>query len=315
MTLILFIIGLFLLIKGADLLVEGASSIAKRFKVSDMAIGLTVVAFGTSMPELAVSLAASIGGNTEISIGNVLGSNIANILLILGVCACIVPITIHKETVLKELPFAMLAVAALFFLALDLWLGNGTSNLLSRGDGLVLLLFFGIFMYYTFGIAKRGDVETDSIHSLPAWKSVLFIVLGLAGLVVGGKWLVDGAVDIALFFGMSQTLVGLTVVAVGTSLPELATSLAAARKGRPEIAVGNVVGSNIFNVLWILGVSAVVAPLPYSRFNIEDTLITLGVTIVATAIILIGTRHVLTRFNGLLFLLGYVGYVVYIVIR
>ena len=262
-TLILFAIGVLLLLKGANWLVEGASSLAHRLRISDLAIGLTVVAFGTSTPELIVNIVASIRGNADIAIGNVVGSNIANILLILGITAIIAPIAVQKSTILKEIPLSLLAGIVLYFMANDALIDGYQLSELGRGDGLVFLCFFLIFLYYTFGI-RHGEQEqgiTKTVMSL--WQAVLLVVMGLAGLVVGGHFCVETAQDIALALGVSEALIGLTIVAVGTSLPELMTSVVAAIKNKPDIAVGNVVGSNIFNIFWILGVSALIKPLPF----------------------------------------------------
>jgi cation:H+ antiporter len=231
-TYFLFLLGFVLLIKGADFLVDGASAIAKRFNVSDLVIGLTVVAFGTSTPELFVNIVASARGNTEIAIGNVLGSNICNILLILGISAVIYPLSVSKGTVWKEIPFSLLAVIVLGLMANDRVIDGDGSSLLTRIDGLMLLAFFTIFLYYSFSIAKaiEGLDEHVAVKTTGFNKSYLLVIAGLIGLTLGGKWIVDGAVILARSFGMSESLVGLTIVAVGTSLPELATSAMAAHK-------------------------------------------------------------------------------------
>lgn len=265
MVYILFVIGFVLLIKGADFLVEGASSIAKRNRIPEIVIGLTIVSFGTSMPELIVNLLASFDGSSELAIGNVLGSNIANVLLILGVAALIKPLPIHKSIYFTELPISLFATVLLGFLAnADLFV-DVKGLTLSRYDGTILLFFFGLFMTYIYVVAQSKDEidEADQTNMLPRTKSILYIIGGSIGLFIGGKWVVDGAFEIALFFGLSETFIGLTVVAVGTSLPELVTSAVAARKGQSDMAVGNVVGSNIFNILWILGISSIIRPLPF----------------------------------------------------
>ena len=264
LTYFLLIIGFIIIIKGADLLVDGASSIAKKLNVSDLVIGLTVVAFGTSAPELFVNVFASIQGNSEIAIGNILGSNIANILLILGVAAIIFPLSVQSTTVWKEIPFSLLAALILGVLVNDHLIDHKENSELTRGDGLVLIGFFIIFMYYIFSIAKKSENTTiGDLKQLSNFRSVSYILLGLTGLVLGGTWIVNGAIEIAGKFGVSEYLIGLTVVAVGTSLPELATSAVAAYKKNTDIAIGNVVGSNIFNIFWVLGISAVIKPLPF----------------------------------------------------
>lgn len=312
---LLFVIGFFLLIKGADLLVDGSASIAKKLKISNIVIGLTIVAFGTSAPEFIVNIFASIQGNSEIAIGNILGSNIANILLILGISAVIYPITAKKNTVLKEIPLSLLAIIVLGIIANDRIIDGGTFSGITRIDGLVLLSFFIIFMYYTFGIAKIDeDIAGDEIKVFSYPKAILYILLGLVGLVVGGKWIVDGAVKIAEFFNISQSLIGLTVVAVGTSLPELATSAIAAYKKQSDIAIGNVVGSNIFNIFWILGASAVIRPLPFSETSNGDVAMTVFASIVLLLVMFIGKRHVIERWQGVFMIMAYIAYVVLLVL-
>ena len=317
LTYILFIIGFVFLIKGADFLVDGASSIARRFNVSDLVIGLTVVAFGTSTPELFVNIVASARGNTDIAIGNVLGSNICNILLILGISAVIYPLSVSKGTVWKEIPFSLLAVIVLGLMANDRVLDGGESSLLTRIDGLVLLAFFTIFLYYSFSIAKpiEGLDEHVPVKTSGLVKSFLLVIAGLIGLSLGGKCIVDGAVTLARSFGMSESLVGLTIVAVGTSLPELATSAMAAYKKNVEIAVGNVIGSNIFNIFFVLGISATIKPLPFQvKSNLD-----IGVVIVSSLLLFLfmftGKKRSLDRWEGIVFLILYGGYLTFLIIR
>lgn len=319
MIYLLFIIGFALLVKGADLLVDGAAAIAKRFRVSNIVIGLTIVAFGTSMPELTVNLFASIQGNTEIAIGNIIGSNIANILLILGIAAMIYPLTCKKNTVRKEIPLSLLAALLVGVAANDVLIDHGTSSALTRGDGLMLIAFFIIFMYYTFGIARSEESETEtteevSVAPRSTTRSVLFILGGLVLLVVGGKWIVDGAVAIATMFGVSQSIIGLTIVAVGTSLPELATSAVAAYKKQSDIAIGNVVGSNIFNIFWILGLSAVIRPLPIQVTSNRDIAMAAIASLILFIALFIGKRHVIERWQGAVMVLMYAAYVVAVVV-
>lgn len=313
---ILLIIGFLLLIKGANYLVQGASSIARRWNVSDLVIGLTVVAFGTSTPELFVNIIASVQGNTDIAIGNVLGSNIANVLLILGVSSVIYPLTVTKGTVWKEIPLSLLAAFLLGFLANDALIDKRDFSALTRIDGLVLLSFFVIFMYYSFGIAKKIEGMEEhvptKVHGLI--KSLLLLMLGLTGLTLGGKWIVDGAVRLALNFGMSQALVGLTIVAVGTSLPELATSAMAAYKKNVEIAVGNVVGSNIFNIFFVLGISSTLKALPFRTRNNLDIGVVILSSILLFAYMFTGRRRSLDRLEGGVFVVLYVGYLAFLII-
>ncbi len=314
-TYLLFIIGFYFLVKGADLLVEGSAAIAKKLKISSIVIGLTIVAFGTSAPEFIVNIFASVQGNSEIAIGNILGSNIANILLILGISAMIYPITAKKNTVIKEIPLSLLAIVVLGLMANDLIIdGEGISNL-TRIDGFILLCFFIIFLYYTFGITKSDkDIVEEEIKTLSYLKATLFILLGLAGLVLGGKWIVDGAVKIAEFFNVSQSLIGLTIVAIGTSLPELATSAVAAYRKQSDIAIGNVVGSNIFNIFWILGASAAIRPLPFNVGSNTDIAMTILASIILFIVMFIGEKRVIERWQGGFMVSTYIGYVVFLVL-
>jgi cation:H+ antiporter len=314
---VLFILGFIFLIKGADLLVDGASAIAKRFNVSNLVIGLTVVAFGTSTPELFVNLVASAKGNTDIAIGNVLGSNTCNVLLILGISAVIYPLSVSKGTVWKEIPFSLLAVIVLGLMANDRAIDGAGSSMLTRIDGLVLLAFFTIFLYYSFSIAKaiEGMEEHVPVKTTGFSKSILLVMTGLIGLTLGGKWIVDGAVTLAKSFGMSESLVGLTIVAVGTSLPELATSAMAAYKKNVEIAVGNVVGSNIFNLFFVLGISATIKPLPFQAKSNLD----IGVVILSGLLLFLsmftGQKRLLDRWEGIVLLFLYGGYIAYLIIN
>jgi cation:H+ antiporter len=314
---ILLILGFPLLIKGADLLVKGASSIARRFNVSDLVIGLTVVAFGTSTPELFVNLFASAQGNAGIAIGNVLGSNISNTFLILGVSALIFPLSVTSGTVWKEIPLSLLAALLLGIMANDVFIDGGAISILTRIDGLVFLAFFIIFIYYTASIARKveGLSEHTPMKQHGSGKAVLMVLGGLVGLSLGGMWIVDGAVKLATVMGVSQSLVGLTIVAVGTSLPELATSAVAAYRRNTDIAVGNVVGSNIFNIFFVLGLSAVVRPIPvFTRVNID-----IGVVILANILLFItmftGKKRSLDRWEGAVFVLLYIAYIMILILR
>lgn len=316
-TYILFIIGFIILIKGAGLLVDGASSLAKKLKISALVIGLTVVAFGTSMPELFVNLFASFQGKAEIAIGNILGSNIANILLILGISAIIYPLTVTKGTVWKEIPFSLLAALTMGIMANDVLIDKSGSNVLTRIDGLVLIGFFIIFLYYTFGIAKNQnpDDKENNVKIYKTTTSLMMIILGLGFLALGGKWIVDGAMALATLLGVSQSLIGLTIVAVGTSLPELATSAVAAYKKNSDIAVGNIVGSNIFNIFWVLGLSALIKPLPFTPSSGLD----IGMTVFATLLLFlwmfIGKKRVLQPWQGMVFLMIYFAYILILIFK
>lgn len=314
---VLLPLGFLLLIKGADFLVDGASSVAARYGVSSLMIGLTIVALGTSMPELVVNIFASVQGNTDIAIGNILGSNIANILLVLGVSSIIFPLAVTKGTVWKEIPFSLLAIVVLGLMVSDTVIDGGTFSGLTRIDGFVFIAFFIIFLYYTFGISgvdRAGEVE-PLVHKHSVSRAILLIVLGLFGLTVGGKWIVDAAVALATLFGVSEALIGLTVVAIGTSLPELATSAVAAYRENVDIAVGNIVGSNIFNVFWILGVSATISPLPFSELMMNDVFVTIAATVALFVLLFVGKRHVLERSQGVWLVVAYIAYIVYVVMR
>ena len=311
MTFIAMIAGFVLLIKGADFLVEGASSVARRLRVSDLVIGLTVVAFGTSTPELFVNIFASIQGSTEIAIGNVVGSNIANILLILGVSAIIYPLSVTRGTVWKEIPFSLLAAVVLGIVANDRMIDHASASAITRIDGLMLLCFFGIFLYYSASIAKETENATSRAltEKTGIVKSGLMIATGLAGLTLGGKWIVDGAVKLAAAFGMSQSLIGLTIVAVGTSLPEFATSAVAAYKKNTDIAVGNVVGSNIFNIFFVLGMSSVIRPLPFQASLNRDVGMTVFSSMLLFLFMFTGKKRSLDRWEGMFFLVFYGAYI------
>jgi cation:H+ antiporter len=316
LTYSLTIFGFVLVIAGAHFLVNGARSMARKLKVSELVIGLTVVAFGTSLPELFVNIIASIKGNAGIALGNILGSNIANILLILGISGIIFPLAVTKGTVWKEIPLSLLAALLLGILANDKLINDAHFSALTRIDGLVLIAFFIVFMYYTFGIAHEtsglGEYLPREEHKIGG--SVFFIILGLAFLIIGSRWIVTGAVALASSLGVSEIVIGLTIVAVGTSVPELATSAVAAYKRSPEIAIGNIVGSNIFNIFFILGISSIIRPIPFeTKVNID-----VGVLIVANLLLFFsmftGKKKVLDRWESVLFLMIYAGYIFFVVV-
>lgn len=308
--------GVVAIVLSAGWLVEGASSIARRFGVSDLVVGLTIVAFGTSAPELTVNVFSALEGSTDIAVGNILGSNIGNIFLILGISAIIHPLVIQKNTTWKEIPLSLLAAVVLGIVANDKWIDKSTSgNFVSAIDGLVLLAFFTIFLVYTFEIARQQTSrETENeAKPLAVWKAILYVVFGLLGLYFGGKYFVQGAISVATQLGMSERLIGLTIVAIGTSLPELATSVVAAYKKNADIAVGNVVGSNIFNIFFILGTTALIKPLPFSEASNFD----IGATILASLLLFLTTmtfgRKKIDRVEGVVFLLIYAAYLFYII--
>lgn len=318
LDIVLLVVGFFLLIKGADKLVDGSASIAKKFGLSSLVIGLTIIAFGTSAPELIVNILASLNGNSDIGMGNVVGSNIANILLILGVTAALSTIKVHDSITQKQIPFSVLAVVALFILTNGAFFDGGYApSVLTRSGGLILILFFIIFLYYTFSIAKGGKKEKGEgeIKVYKNWKSALFIIGGITALFLGGKFIVDGATSIARFFGLSEALIGLTIVAVGTSLPELAASVMAARKKQADMAIGNVVGSNIFNILWILGLSAVINPLNYNPVMNFDIFFLIYISILLIPLIYAGKKKYFTRVEGVVLLVLYAAYITFISIR
>jgi cation:H+ antiporter len=310
-------LGFGVVILGAHFLVNGASSLAKRLAVSELVIGLTVVAFGTSLPELSVNITASIKGNAGIALGNIFGSNIANIFLILGISSIIFPLAVTKGTVWKEIPLSLLAAILVGTLANDYLIDGNKFSALTRIDGLVLISFFIIFLFYSVSIS--GDVP-GAREQIPAKKYGLMRILilmtvGFFGLIVGSRWVVTGAAGLAEKLGVSQSLIGLTIVAVGTSLPELATSAMAAYKKNPDIAVGNVVGSNIFNIFFILGVSSIIRPIPFeagSNLNV-------GVAIAASLLLFVcmftGKKRMLDRWEGGIFLVLYVGYICFLIAK
>lgn len=314
LSIFLIVIGLGLLVLGGESLVRGAASIAKKLGIRPLVIGLTVVAFGTSMPEMVVNIFSVIKGTPDIAIGNIIGSNIANILIILGICALIYPLRVEKNTIWKEIPLALLAVVLVYIMGNDIFFDNASRNVLTRTDGLVLIGFFIVFIYYTFGISKvegsDGDTKT---YTWPL--STLFTLGGLILLILGGKVLVESAVDIARIAGLSEALIGLTVVAIGTSLPELITSIIATLHKQDDIAIGNVVGSNIFNVFWILGVTSTLSELPLSANASFDIAVSIFATFLLFLFMFLGTRQKIDRWQGATLLLAYLTYTGYLIVR
>ncbi|MDW7673554.1 MAG: calcium/sodium antiporter [Bacillota bacterium] len=318
MAYLLLLIGIILLIKGADFFVKGSSGIAKLLRVPPMLIGLTIVAFGTSSPEAAVSINASLKDISGIALGNVLGSNIFNIAFIVGLTALIAPLTVEKQTIRKEIPFTLLASIALIIMISDRTLQSINLNLVTRADGLILLLFFSIFLYYLFEMAKNSREKAMSEEEIPTNSysmgiNGIFAIGGLIGIIVGANLVVKGSTSIALQLGMSETLVGLTIVAVGTSLPELITSITAALKKESEIAIGNIVGSNIFNILFILGIAATIKPLTVDDKFLLDAFIMILYTFVL--FIFSTTCQKITRIEGIALFLSYIVYLTYIILR
>ena len=313
---ILFLVGgLALILFGANALTDGAAAVAKRFNISDLVIGLTIVAFGTSAPELVISSMAALGGSAEMAIGNVVGSNIFNVLMIIGVTSCVMPIKVEQGIMSKEIPLVILASLVITALANDILFDGGASNIISRIDGLILLGFFLIFLRYTFAIARNGgdEAEGEKIKGMPIWKSVLFIAGGLAGLIYGGELFVDGASGIATALGVSESIIGLTIVACGTSLPELATSVTAALKKNPGIAIGNVIGSNLFNIFFVLGCSATISPLPMGGINNVDMLVLISSTLLFWLVGWFFKKRTITRIEGALLVVCYITYTAFLI--
>ena len=309
LDILLFILGIVLIIVGANYLTEGASVLARCFGVSPLVVGLTIVAFGTSSPELVVSLVSALRGNSDIAIGNVIG----------GITALVTPITITRSTIRREMPLMLLACLVLSVMALDrIFSGIGeVENVLSRSEGIILLGFFLIFLTYTFAIAKDKPsdphVSSDPVKHYPLWLLIIFIIGGLASLIAGGELFVRSASSIARNLGMSEGFIGLTIVAAGTSLPELATSIAAALKKEPEIAVGNIVGSNIFNVFFILGTTATVTPIHIGGVSTLDfTMMSFAALLLYVFAVLFGQR-VIKRMEGAVLVLCFVLYTVYLI--
>ena len=313
-SLIKLIIGFALLVKGADIFVDGASSVAKKMRIPAFVIGLTIVAFGTSAPELAVSITAAMKGSNDIAIGNVVGSNIFNTLVVLGASAAITPIVVDKGMIKKDYPLSIFAAVLLGVLAMDTVFFKAETMTLGRVDGIILLIAFAGFMYMTVkaGLENRTE-EDEENEAMPIMKSLIFIVLGLVGIVIGGDVSVEGAKEIARFFGLSEAIIGLTIVALGTSLPELVTSVIAARKGESDIAVGNVIGSNIFNIFLILGVSATILPMTISSTYLYDMIMLIAV-MVLTYLPIAKTKKV-SRGMGITMVLVYAAYTAYLIMR
>ena len=309
------IIGFIFLISGAHHLIEGAASIAKQLHISELVIGLTIISIGTSAPELVVNILAAISGNNQITLGNVFGSNIANILLVLGVSGLIAPLTIPKSTVKIEIPFCLFITIILGILLNDHLFKNFT-NCLSFVDGVILIILLCVFLYYTYFIARSSGEEKGhdtKVYSLR--KSLIFIIIGSIGLALGGKFVVYGAVNIASVLGVSQALIGLSIVALGTSLPELFASAVATYKGKLDMAIGNVVGSNIFNILFILGISSIITTIEYPLFLNSDYLFVIISIFSLFIFMFLGKKHRLTRVEALLFLGTYIVYMIYIIQR
>lgn len=301
----LLVLGFVMLIKGADWFVDGAKGIAKRLKIPEIVIGLTIVAMGTSLPEASVSISSALKNSADLAVGNVLGSNILNILIILGITSMICPLAVKKNTCLIEMPFLVLMTVLLFVLGLD-----GKLNLI---DGIIFLVFFGIYLLYLLKSAKNNEEDTEEVQDKPVWKLLFALVVGMVIVIVGSNITVSAASDIAKALGVSERMIGLTVVALGTSLPELVTCIVAAKKKSADLAIGNIVGSNIFNILFVLGLTSVITVVPYQVLFLKDSLF----AILSSVMLLLGSlicKKKITRFMGFLFLVTYAIYFVVIVL-
>lgn len=309
MDYLLLVVGFVLLLKGADFFVEGSSSIAKRLRVPSLIIGLTIVAMGTSLPECAVSISAAIAGNTGVAVGNAVGSNIFNLMVVCGVCALFCPLIVSRGTLTGEFPFSVIVAVVLMVLG---WLGMTLGHI----DGFILLVLFAGFLLWMIRSAQKARNESeaeDEYEIRPIWQCIVYIVGGAAAIAAGGQIVVNAASAIATSFGMSQNLIGLTIVAFGTSLPELATSVVAARKHEVDMALGNVIGSNIFNILFVLGVAAAIHPMVFQMENIIDIIVLVVMSIIVLCFA--WTKQKLVRWEGFTMLVMYAAYVVYICLR
>ena len=322
--------GTILILGGANFLTDGASSLAKSWGITDLVIGLTVVAFGTSAPELVISVMSSIKGNAGIAIGNIVGSNIFNILVIVGCVALVSPIKVKRSYMSNEIPLVILSALVLFICANGVILDGDSMNQISRVDGLLMLLFFAIFMRYTLSIATEKQVtaptpeaaseavgveKADEVKTLPLWRSLLYVVGGLAALMYGGNLFVDGASGIARGLNVSETVIGLTIVAAGTSLPDLAASVAAALKNKPGLAVGNIIGSNIFNIFFVLGVASTVSPLPLGGITNLDFLVLIAACLLFWLFGWFFKKRTITRVEGAVLVACFIAYTVYLVVN
>lgn len=317
-SIVLIIVGFILLIKGADFLVDGASNIAQKFHIPEIIIGLTIVSIGTSMPELVVSVNSALHGHSDIAIGNVVGSNLANVMLILGLCAAIRPLAMKKQSRLIESPMA-LAATIMFFIMCNT--GRGSTEMVSRPEGFILLICCVLFIIYNIIMAKRGNSfdkeegleEELNLKIMPTWKSLIYVFIGIIALKLGGDLVVNNAINIATLLNISETLISLTIVGISTSLPELITSVTATIKGETDMAIGNVLGSQLFNILLIIGVSAVLSPINYETSYNSDMLL---LVIASTFLVIcpyIGHKNHLGRWQGVVYVIGYFSYMIRLV--
>lgn len=319
LDIIYLIAGLVLILTGANALTDGASAIARRIGISDLVVGLTVVAFGTSAPELVISVMSAANGNAGMAIGNVVGSNIFNILAIIGITAMVRPIVIERTVMTREVPMVLISSVVLLILGNTSLLDGAEAPAVTRADGLLLLIFFGLFIWYTFATAKSAapdepaGVNASAKGQMKPLKSILWVVGGLAMLVIGGDRFVAGASGIASMMGISDAVIGLTIAAAGSSLPELATSIVAARKGQTSLAVGNVIGSNIFNIFFVLGATATIHPVAFGTIGNIDLLTLTGASALFLCCGWLIGRRTITRAEGAIFTLSYIAYITYLV--
>ncbi len=309
-----FVAGIVLVILGADWLTKGASALARRFNMSELLIGLTIVAIGTSLPELVISTGSALKGSPGLALGNIIGSNIFNGMLILGVAALIAPIRFNAKMLTREIPFNLLASIVLILVSGSMLVGGAPGEMITRYSGMILLCFLAVFVRYTFSITNNGG-EDEAGEMLPVWKVLLFIAAGLAALIFGGNIFVDGATEIARVLGLSEAVIGITIVSAGSSLPELAVSVNAARKGNVGIALGNVLGSNILNIFFILGVSATITPIALDGFSFVDYYVLLVSSLLIYIVARFGGKAVITRFEGAVLVAGYVAYTTYLIMN
>lgn len=298
MEYLFFILGFVILIGGATLLIDGASNIGRRLGIPEGITGLTILAIGTSLPELIINVFASLNGNTDLAVSNVLGSNILNILVIVGITALIKPIPVLKPTYYRDIPFSLFAVGLLFFMVQDGWTMQEGVKIIGRIDGIIFLIILIVFLYIYFRSSSKTPKDEKPGKLRPTWMAIVFILLGIVGLYFGGEWIVEGAVFVASELGMSEATIGLTIVAIATSLPELVTSIMAAMRKSPEMAIGNAVGSCIFNILLVLGVSSVIHPLPFQSGSIFDLIMVLVATVTLVVFVYTGKGRQISRVEG-----------------
>ncbi len=314
-TNIVFVLaGLALLKYGADYFVSGAASLARKFGISSLVVGLTVISIGTSAPEFFVNMIAAVQGSADLSIGNILGSNLADILLGLGIAAMIVPLSLKRGTVWREIPYALLAAVFLLVFGSDIFIDGGAVNVISRSEGLALLGLFIIFIVYTFSI-KTGERPNEQIEVYSGHKTLALLFGGMAGLALGGYVVVEGAVGLALAMGISENLVGFTIVAAGTSLPEIMTAISAAKKGHIDLVVGGIVGTIIFNALFVLGATATIIPLPFGEANLVDALAVATATLILFLSLFSGKKNQVDKSEGMVFIGMYVLYIIFAIWR